>query len=582
MRLPAIFRTSVLQLTILYVVLFGVSVATLGWFIYRSTVGYLQDQTDEVIDAEINGLREQFNQRGLRGLAQIIEERGARDDEERFAYSLIEILSEDRFRQITGNLKGWPAPPDLVGEWIEFPVPGADEGDAEIPVRAMVLSIGQTNYRLLVGREIRELEQINDRFIRALTLGLGLTMLLALGGGLALAFSAQRHVAELNRTTRQIIAGDLSQRVPIADANDEYAELARSVNTMLDQIEHLMAGLRHVGDSIAHDLRGPLTRLRTRLELLSEEEHPSRQKVSECLEQADGVLATFNALLRISRVETGAYRSAFSTIDLGEIIADVADLYQATADDKLVELRRRIVDNAYVYGDRELLAQALTNLLDNALKYTTAGGHIDLEIRKNKDRIVVTVGDSGPGIPTEDRERVLQRFARLDESRSMPGNGLGLALVRAIADQHDAKLVLSDNAPGLRVTLTLPAANGAGSSNVTGTGAGPVLTGSRTKKSPASDEAGPTSRQLWSGNLAIGGTEETRVSNASSKAGPKSSRNSLAIRAGLPYARRNEDDSSLAHRCRWPACQLIFPYPPRCLSRGVTQFSFSLQFSISP
>jgi signal transduction histidine kinase len=331
------------------------------------------------------------------------------------------------------------------------------------PVRAMVLSIrsnANSNYRLLVGREIRELEQINERFVRALTLGLGLTMLLALAGGLALAFSAQRHVAVLNRTTRQIIAGDLSQRVPIADANDEYAELARSVNTMLDQIEHLMAGLRHVGDSIAHDLRGPLTRLRTRLERLSEENSPTPEQVRECLEQADGVLATFNALLRISRVETGAYRSAFATIDLSEIIDDVADLYQATADDKLVELRRRVVDNALVYGDRELLAQALTNLLDNALKYSSAGGNIDLEIRKKADRIIVTVGDSGPGIPTEDRERVLQRFARLDESRSMPGNGLGLALVRAIADQHDARLVLSDNAPGLRVTLTLPAANG--------------------------------------------------------------------------------------------------------------------------
>jgi signal transduction histidine kinase len=229
---------------------------------------------------------------------------------------------------------------------------------------------------------------------------------------------------------------------------------------MLDQIEHLMAGLRHVGDSIAHDLRGPLTRLRTRLERLSEENSPTPEQVRECLEQADGVLATFNALLRISRVETGAYRSAFATIDLSEIIDDVADLYQATADDKLVELRRRVVDNALVYGDRELLAQALTNLLDNALKYSSAGGNIDLEIRKKADRIIVTVGDSGPGIPTEDRERVLQRFARLDESRSMPGNGLGLALVRAIADQHDARLVLSDNAPGLRVTLTLPAANG--------------------------------------------------------------------------------------------------------------------------
>lgn len=470
MRLPAIFRTSVLQLTILYVVLFGVSVATLGWFIYRSTVGYLETQTDEVIEAEIVGLAEQFGQRGLPGLREIISEREQREYNfgERFVYL---IIDRNFVRRAGSNLDHWPAPPDLIDGWIEFTEPGATPESPPVPVRARVLPFRPfeaTGYRILVGREIRELEQINDRFIRALTLGLGLTMLLALGGGLALAFSSQRHVAVLNRTTRQIIAGDLSQRIPIEHANDEYAELAQSVNTMLDQIEHLMAGLRHVGDSIAHDLRGPLTRLRTRLESLSEEDSPTRKQVSECLEQADGVLATFNALLRISRVETGAYRSAFATIDLGEIIADVADLYQATADDKLVELRRRIIENAFVYGDRELLAQALTNLLDNALKYTPAGGHIDLEIRKNTNRIIVTVGDSGPGIPTEDRERVLQRFARLDESRSMPGNGLGLALVRAIADQHDAKLVLSDNAPGLRVTLTLPAASGNGSGKQTG------------------------------------------------------------------------------------------------------------------
>jgi len=458
MRIPAIFRTSVFQLTILYVVLFGISVASLGWFIYRSTVGYLQAQTDEVLEAEIVGLAEQYDQRGLQGLAEIIRDRETRMTTigERFVYLII----DRNFVRRAGNLDRWPAPPDMIDGWIEFSMPGTTADSSPVPVRARILPFipyEQTGHRLLVGREIRELEQINERFIRALTLGFGLTMLLALGGGLALAFSAQRQVAELNRTTRQIIAGDLSQRVPVDGSHDEHSELATSVNTMLDQIESLMAGLRHVGDSIAHDLRGPLTRLRTRLELLSEEESPSREQVAECLAQADGVLATFNALLRIARVETGAYRRAFETVDLGEIVADVADLYQATADDKLIEIRRRIIDKAFVFGDRELLAQALTNLLDNALKYTSAGAHIDLEVRRKTDRIVVTVADSGPGIPSEARERVLQRFARLDESRSMPGNGLGLALVRAVADQHDAKLVLSDNAPGLRVTLILAA-----------------------------------------------------------------------------------------------------------------------------
>jgi signal transduction histidine kinase len=219
-----------------------------------------------------------------------------------------------------------------------------------------------------------------------------------------------------------------------------------------------MGGLRHVGDSIAHDLRGPLTRLRTRLEALAAEPAPSRQSVEQCLAQADGVLATFNALLRIARVESGAYRRAFANVDLGPIAADVAELYEATAEQNLVEIRHRIADNCVVFGDRELLAQALTNLVDNALKYTPVGGHIDLEVKRAGDHIVVVVADSGPGIPAEARERVLQRFARLDESRSKPGNGLGLALVRAVSDQHEGKLVLSDNAPGLRVTMTLPAA----------------------------------------------------------------------------------------------------------------------------
>ena len=461
MRLPGIFRTSVFQLTILYVVLFGVSVATLGWFIYRSTVGYMLDQTDEVIRAEISYLDEQYRQRGPDWLIRIINERGQETDEERFAYLLIDasrLPVDGTYRPVAGNLRPWPSSASLVEGWIDFRA-GPTEDDA-VPVRARILRIGQTSYWILVGREIRELEQINERFVRALTLGLGLTMLLALGGGLALAYSAQRRVAALNRTTRRIIAGDLSQRVPVEGAHDEHAELALSVNAMLDQIETLMSGLRHVGDSIAHDLRGPLTRLRTRLELLAEEEAPSREQVAECLAQADRLLATFNALLRIARIETGAYRRAFGAVDLGAIATDVADLYQATADDKLVELRRRIIGDAFVFGDRELLAQALTNLLDNALKYTPAGGHIDLEVRRKPEGIDLIVADSGPGVPAEARERVLQRFARLDEARSSPGSGLGLALVRAVADQHDAHLKLTDNAPGLRVTLSLPA-NGA-------------------------------------------------------------------------------------------------------------------------
>jgi signal transduction histidine kinase len=455
MKLPAIVRTGVFQLTILYVVLFGGSVAALGWFVYFSTVGFLERQTQEVIEAEVNSLVEQVALRATeRELAAIIDRRMGQTREDAAVY----LLVNPGLIKIAGNLEYWPLEVEAF-TWVEFgvekrnPVPES----REIPILAYVRPLGTSGHRLLVGREISELQQINQNLRRASILGLGLTMSLALGGGLALAFSAQRRVAQLNRTTRRIIAGDLSQRVPVDGVQDEHTELARSVNTMLDQIEHLMSGLRHVGDSIAHDLRGPLTRLKTRLEMLAAEDPPSRHSVDECLAQADGLLATFSALLRIARIETGGYRSAFADIDVGPIAHDVADLYQATAEDQLVEIRRRIIDKAVVFGDRELLAQALTNLLDNALKYTPAGGHIDLELKRSGDRIVLVVADSGPGIPAEARERVLQRFARLDESRSKPGNGLGLALVRAVCDQHDGTLVLTDNGPGLRVTLTLPA-----------------------------------------------------------------------------------------------------------------------------
>ena len=477
MPLPAIFRTSLFRLTILYVVLFGISAAGLGGFIYATTVGYLQRQTDEVIQTEIEVLRDEF-ERGqdplrpavaLNRLREMIINRSAakQDSDEWFYYMLVDRNT----RTVAGNLRNWPSG-EIVDGWIEFDVEAAD--GQLVPVRARILplvvtvtdlagplpttrSVEETGDRILVGREIRELSAINQRFVRALTLGLGLTLLVAFAGGLALAISAQRHVVQMSRTTRSIIAGDLSQRLPVI-GHDEHADLAKSVNSMLDQIEHLMGGLRHVGDSIAHDLRGPLTRLRTRLEALAAEPAPTRQSVEECLTQADGVLATFNALLRIARVESGAYRRAFANVDLGPIAADVAELYEATAEENLVEIRRRIADNSIVFGDRELLAQALTNLIDNALKYTPVGGHIDLEVKHADDRIVVVVADSGPGIPAEARERVLQRFARLDESRSKPGNGLGLALVRAVCDQHDGKLVLSDNAPGLRVTMSLPVA----------------------------------------------------------------------------------------------------------------------------
>jgi signal transduction histidine kinase len=448
MRLPRLFRTNVFRLTLAYMALFALSVGALSAFIYWATLGYLDTQTNAIIEAEITGLYEQFERSGLRGLRDVIEERVARDTEDRSFYLLADAIG----RPLAGNVTSWPiGVDDARGQWVDFVQPNSDT-----PVRAMLLRLGP-GFRLLVGRDIRELTAIRQLLRRASFYGITLTMALALLGGVAIAVSAERRLAEINRTTRQIMAGDLSRRAPLKGSDDEHDELAQHINAMLDQIENLLEGMRHVGDSVAHDLRGPITRLRNRLETVAAAETPSREDLADCVAQLDQVLATFNALLRIARVESGAYRSAFTTVDLQPIVRDVCELYQAAAEERHITLRGETSESVEVYGDRELLAQVLTNLVDNAVKYTPPGGSVQVELTRAGDRALLRVADTGPGIPPEDRARVLQRFTRLDRARSQPGNGLGLALVNAVTSQHHGRLTLGDNAPGLVVSLELPA-----------------------------------------------------------------------------------------------------------------------------
>jgi signal transduction histidine kinase len=450
-RLRRLFRTSVFQITLAYAALFAVSVGALSLVLYSSTLGYLEHQNNAVIEAEINGLSEQYERSGLAGLADIINERVERDAERRSVYLLADAIG----RPLAGNVPYWPSTLDAVsGEWVDF-VKRDDRGN-ETPVRAALLRVGP-GFRLLVGRDIREQAAIRRELRRAATYAVTLAIGLALVGGLLIALSAQRRLAEINRTTRQIMAGDLSQRTPLKGSNDEHDELASNINAMLDQIENLLAGMRHVADSVAHDLRGPLTRLRNRLETLATAAQPSHEDLGECVQQLDQVLETFNALLRIARVESGAYRSAFKPVDLAPIVRDVCELYQAAADERQIRLIGEPSGPVEVFGDRELLAQALTNLLDNAVKYTPTGGTISVRLEQKDDKARLSVADSGPGVPESDRDRVLQRFTRLDQARSQPGAGLGLALVNAVTMQHHGRLTLGDNAPGLVVTLELPA-----------------------------------------------------------------------------------------------------------------------------
>jgi signal transduction histidine kinase len=336
---------------------------------------------------------------------------------------------------------------------IEFDL--AVSGASPVPIRAKILSVGR-NYRLLVGRDVRELIALDRTFERSAAWGIAVVLFLALTGGILMSLGARRRIASINRTARRIIAGNFSERVPDAGSRDEYDDLALNINAMLDQIEALFESVRHVGDSIAHDLKTPLTRLRNRLELVATSQSPSVEEIQRCVADSDRLLNTFNALLRISRIESGAYRAAFRKIDLAEIVQDTCDLYRASADERNISIELDVATPSQIFGDRELLAQALANLLDNAVKYAPQGGRITVTVRPENDHCQIIVADNGDGVAKADVHRIEQRFVRLDTSRTAPGNGLGLALVRAVVDQHRGRLSFDDNNPGLKVTLELP------------------------------------------------------------------------------------------------------------------------------
>src|SRR6185437_11454217 len=292
-----------------------------------------------------------------------------------------------------------------------------------------------------------------------LTLGLGLA------GGVFMSRNMLRRVEAVSNTTAEIIHGDLGKRVPLSGTGDEFDQLAQNLNQMLDQIERLMAGMRQVTDNIAHDLRTPLSRLRARLEVtLIEKPDQARYAdvLRETISEADRLLGTFNALLSIAEAEAGSRRDGFEPVDLSEIARDVAELYEPVADESGLGFEIKIADKILVRGDRHLLSQAIANLLDNALKYTPEGKvALSVETRAGKARIEVS--DTGPGVPPDRRSAVFDRFVRLEGSRSTPGNGLGLSLVRAVARLHDSDIWLEDSVPGsenpgLKVVIEFPLA----------------------------------------------------------------------------------------------------------------------------
>lgn len=447
-RFSQIPNSTTFRVALLYVGLFVVSMALLLGFIHYATAGYLERQTDAAITAEASELAARFRQGGLGALAREISNKAVANVGRRSVY----LLADTDQEPLAGNMSRWPSEvePNEDG-WLEFELIGP--ATSPTPVRARVYRPGNQFY-LLVGRNVESQIAFQNLIATAIAWGVLLSALLALGGGFFTSRIIARRLERINDTAREVMAGDLRQRVPTRATGDEFDRLADNLNRMLDRIEQLMAGVRQVSDNIAHDLRTPLTRLRWRLEKLRE--GGDRRLLDEALADADGLLQTFHALLRIAEVEASS-RRRFAPLDVCALVRDVAELYEPVAAGKQQELVVGSTDDLFIRGDRDLLFQAVANLVDNAVKYGPEGGTIAVGVVGKDGRVEISVADNGPGVPADKRDAVLDRFVRLEASRCSPGSGLGLSLVAAVAQLHHGELRLEDGGPGLRVRLLIPA-----------------------------------------------------------------------------------------------------------------------------
>jgi signal transduction histidine kinase len=451
--LARLLRTTSFRLVLAYVAVFLASASLLSVLVYLHAENLVQAQLEATIDAEIGGLAEQYHRSGMPGLVATIAERSLGSRDRRSVY----LLAAPNFRPLAGNLDGFPAEPPDVGNRLRFDVqsPAAPRADP-IPVLARVFVL-PGGFRLLVGRSTADVALVMGAIRSTMIAGIAGVALLGLLGGVFTSRQVLRRVEKLGRSLGRIMKGDMSERVPLAGSGDEFDQLSERLNDMLAEFEALVASVRSVTDNVAHDLRIPLNRIRARIELeLSRPEPPSRAVLEQSLADIEALLATFNGLLTIAQAEAGERAMAFDSVDLGAALRDIAELYEPLAQDKQVRLDNGAPDALVVRGNRPLLTQALANLIDNAVKYTPAGGSVRLSGMIGADGVRIGIADSGPGIPLDQRVRVFERFYRLDTTRSTPGSGLGLSLVKAVMDAHGARITLSDAEPGLRVELIFP------------------------------------------------------------------------------------------------------------------------------
>ncbi len=450
MRAPSTLRTLAFRIVLVYIVIFAMSAVALVAFTYWNAKRALDAETDQTIEAEIVGLSEQYQRSGVAGLSDVIMGRSARG-----GFGLY-LLTDTLKRPLTGNLDAWPQIRASGGNFVEFDyVRRVGSGTERHRARGRIFELAN-GFQLLVARDVDERYKTQRLFTTTLPWTVALMLALGVGGGWLLSRNLLARLDSINRTSREIMAGDLTRRLPLTRAGDEFDSLAENLNRMLERTERLMKGMRGVTDSIAHDLRTPLNRLRNRLEgVLSHlaAENQTRDEIEAAVGETDTLISTFNALLLIAEAEAGAVREAMGPVDLPVVVEGLSELYGPVAEEKGIVLEVAPSGTARIDGNNTLISQALANLLDNAIKYTPEGGRVRVAVEHSAAGVALSVADNGPGIAAVDRPRVLERFVRLEASRNSPGTGLGLSLVAAVARLHDARFELSDNKPGLKATL---------------------------------------------------------------------------------------------------------------------------------
>jgi signal transduction histidine kinase len=468
-----LIRTTAFRLTLVYLFLFALFAASLLGYFAWNTRRLITEQITTTVNAETGEISKIFERRGLHGLIATIENRALRPGANLY------LVTEPTGRALAGNVGSLAPGVIATSGWSETAyrrLDDQDTADHRALVRVTELDSG---FRLLIGRDLEERRRLFGIVAKAAQWSILIVVVLGLGGGIFVARRVLRRIDAMTGTTRRIMAGDLSGRLPVGRSGDELDRLAENLNAMLERIEALMMGLKEVSDNIAHDLKTPLTRLRNRAEealASSGSEVEYRTALERTIEESDGLIRTFNALLMIARAESGQARGNMDDFDAAEVAYGIHELYEPLAEDDGMRLRVKTVPTR-LHGNRELISQALANLVENAIKYGkpvpspqplsagavtgSDGREILIEARRDGDQVLLSVTDHGPGIPEADRRHAVERFVRLEASRTQSGSGLGLSLASAVATLHGGELRLGDAHPGLTATLAIPASAGA-------------------------------------------------------------------------------------------------------------------------